>query len=60
MTLPQGFDHLLLLGSFEGALQCNAKKLSGKSFLAFCKGGLEHGDANHVLRRPRQDFHILG
>jgi RNA-directed DNA polymerase len=36
------------------------EKLSGKSFLAFCKSGLEHGDANHVLRRPRQDFHILG
>ena len=36
-----------------------SKNLSGKNFSALGKGGLEHGNANHVLRRARQDLHIL-
>jgi hypothetical protein len=36
------------------------KNLSGKSFLALGKGGLEHGNANHVLSGARQGLHILG
>jgi hypothetical protein len=47
------------LGVYHTTEVPTPQNLSGKSFLALCKGDLEHGNANHVLGRPRQDLHIL-
>jgi hypothetical protein len=44
--------------SFESKKATVAAISSG--FPARPKGGLEHGKANHVLGRARQDSHFLG